>query len=157
MPVHPAPRTVLGLLRSFRGKRFGEGGGEQAQGPGGLLSIPRAFCRADLTLIGVANSRGAPLHPRTAGPASSIRGGTGGFYLGSELPLLSVRDIYEAVRGRGMLRFSALLLRKLRLRELDLPCPRSHNRAGFGIRVLLLQPGLCSAGFCAPFVLPEGC
>ena len=88
MPVHPAPRTVLGLLRSFRGKRFGEGGGEQAQGPGGLLSIPRAFCRADLTLIGVANSRGAPLHPRTAGPASSIRGGTGGFYLGSELPLL---------------------------------------------------------------------
>ena len=127
MLVHPAPRTAFGPLRSFRGKRFREGGGELAQGPGGLVSIPWAFsCRADLTLIGEANSREAPFHPRTAGPASSIRGRTSGFYLGSEQPLLSVRDIYEAVRGGGMLRFSALLLRKLRLRELDLPCPRSQ-------------------------------
>lgn len=91
MPVHPAPRTVLGPLRSFWGKRFGEGGGEQAQGPGGLLSIPRAFsCRADLTLIGVANSRGAPSTPgRRDQPASSGEGRVGFTWAASCLCLAS--------------------------------------------------------------------
>ena len=45
--VMPGDHTLS--PRPFRGRCFGEGGGEQAQGPGGLVSIPRAFSqRADL-------------------------------------------------------------------------------------------------------------
>lgn len=48
--------------RPLRGKCFREGGGEQAQGPGGLVSFPRAFSqRADLDRRGeLEGGRGTP-------------------------------------------------------------------------------------------------